>query len=41
LIDSNRGGAPILTAGREIRVPVDAQLHFRLDRPLELREALQ
>jgi len=33
------GGAEVLTKGHEIRVPAETQLNFRLDQPLELREA--
>jgi hypothetical protein len=32
------GGAEILTKGKEIRVPAETVLHFRLDQPLHLRE---
>jgi len=33
------GGAEVLTKGHEIRVPAETVLNFRLDNPLELREA--
>ncbi len=33
------GGAQVLTKGKEIRVPAETVLTFRLDRPLHLREA--
>jgi hypothetical protein len=33
------GGVEVLTKGREIRVPAESILNFRLDQPLELREA--
>jgi hypothetical protein len=33
------GGVQVLTKGHEIRVPAETQLNFKLDRPLELREA--
>jgi hypothetical protein len=32
------GGVQVLTKGREIRVPAETVLHFRLDQPLHLRE---
>ncbi len=33
------GGVQVLTKGKEIRVPAETVLNFRLDRPLHLREA--
>jgi len=33
------GGVQVLTKGKEIRVPAETVLNFRLDRPLSLREA--
>jgi len=33
------GGVQVLTKGREIRVPAETVLHFRLDQPLHLHEA--
>ncbi len=33
------GGAQVLTKGKEIRVPAETVLNFRLDQPLHLREA--
>ncbi|MBZ5585344.1 MAG: hypothetical protein LAQ30_24710 [Acidobacteriia bacterium] len=33
------GGAQVLTKGKEIRVPAETVLNFRLDEPLHLREA--
>jgi hypothetical protein len=33
------GGAQVLTKGKELRVPAETALHFRLDQPLHLREA--
>jgi uncharacterized protein YcfJ len=33
------GGAQVLTKGKEIRVPAETVLNFRLDQPLRLREA--
>ncbi len=33
------GGAQVLTKGKEIRVPAETLLNFRLDQPLHLREA--
>jgi hypothetical protein len=33
------GGVEVLTKGHSIRVPAETMLNFRLDRPLELREA--
>jgi hypothetical protein len=33
------GGVQVLTAGREIRVPAETVLNFRLERPLHLRES--
>jgi len=33
------GGVQVLTKGREIRVPAETVLNFRLDQPLTLREA--
>ncbi len=33
------GGAEVLTKGKEIRVPPETVLNFRLDQPLHLREA--
>jgi outer membrane lipoprotein SlyB len=33
------GGVQVLTKGKEIRVPAETVLNFRLDRPLTLREA--
>jgi hypothetical protein len=33
------GGAEVLTKGKEIRVPAETVLNFRLDQPLHLREA--
>jgi hypothetical protein len=32
------GTVQVLTKGREIRVPAETELHFRLDQPLQLRE---
>jgi hypothetical protein len=32
------GGVEVLTKGREIRVPAETVLHFRLEQPLHLRE---
>jgi hypothetical protein len=34
------GGAQVLTKGREIRVPAETVLNFRLEEPLHLREAM-
>jgi uncharacterized protein YcfJ len=33
------GGVQVLTRGREIRVPAETVLNFRLEQPLHLREA--
>lgn len=33
------GGVQVLTKGKEIRVPAETVLNFRLDQPLPLREA--
>jgi hypothetical protein len=33
------GGVQVLTKGKEIRVPAETVLNFRLDQPLQLREA--
>jgi hypothetical protein len=33
------GGTQVLTKGQDIRVPAETELTFRLDQPLELREA--
>jgi hypothetical protein len=33
------GGVEVLTKGHEIRVPAETMLNFRLDQPLDLREA--
>jgi hypothetical protein len=33
------GGVQVATKGHEIRVPAETQLNFRLDQPLDLREA--
>jgi len=35
------GAAQVLTTGKEIRVPAETQLMFRLDRPLQLNQTLR
>jgi hypothetical protein len=34
------GGVEVATKGKEIRIPAETVLNFRLDQPLHLREAI-